>query len=157
MPRWNARATPESRLWNPSAHIRELSATSSAMGLTAVSATTSCRHVGRQRHAFILRVGGRLAGSITRFPRATILTTDVAEFFVLRRFRRTAVGRRAAALLWNAARAGSCASPRATVGTAFWKNAIESYSQHAFSETTRPGSPHNWRVFRFTSPAFPSP
>jgi predicted acetyltransferase len=82
----------------------------------------------------------------------------VAEFFVLRRFRRTAVGHRAAALLWNMLRGNWVVrvSEANHQAMAFWRHAIASYSGDGFSETTRPGNPHNWRVFRF-GPLTPNP
>ena len=54
----------------------------------------------KRRFPFLIRYEGRVAGFIlvTRGPRATF---DVAEFFVLRRYRRDGVGRRAASLLWD--------------------------------------------------------
>ena len=109
------------------------------------------------RQAFLIRAGGRVAGFalVTRGSPATTdpQDLDVAEFFVLRRFRRTGVGQRAAALLWNAL-PGSWVvrvSEGNTPALAFWKNALQSYAPLGFSETRRQGSPHPWRVFHFTT------
>ena len=109
------------------------------------------------RHAFVIRCGGGLAGFAlaTRGSPASDDPDafDVAEFFVLRRFRRTAVGRRAAALLWNSLPGNWVVrvAEGNVAALSFWKHAIASYTANVFSETTRAGAPHNWRVFRFAS------
>lgn len=60
------------------------------------------------RHIFLIKYGSRVAGfaMATRgspaSPRPTNL--DVAEFFVLRAFRRLGVGRQAAFMLWDTIR-----------------------------------------------------
>jgi arginase len=106
------------------------------------------------RHAFLIRCSGRLAGFVlvTHGSPASDdpQDLDVAEFFVLRRFRRTAVGRRAAALLWNTLRGNWVVrvSEANHPAMAFWKHTIAFYSADVFSETAREG---NWRVFRFQS------
>jgi predicted acetyltransferase len=64
-----------------------------------------------RRFAFLIRRGGRIAGFalVMRGSPASddpdVL--DVAEFFVLRRYRRAAVGRQAACLLWDRMPGGS--------------------------------------------------
>ena len=106
---------------------------------------------------FLIYSGEQLAGFAlaTRGSPATDNPEhlDVAEFFVLRGFRRTGVGRQAAFILWNrlpgewvvrvseANRAGLC----------FWQAAVEQYTHGAFFKSKRPGSPHGWDVFTFSS------
>jgi predicted acetyltransferase len=113
------------------------------------------------RHAFLIRSNGRLAGFVlvTRGSPASDdpQVLDVAEFFVLRRFRRTAVGRRAAAILWTTTPGKWVVrvSERNRSALAFWKCAIAAHTANVFSETTREGNPHNWRVFTFGSVATP--
>ncbi len=59
----------------------------------------------KQRFAFLIRCAGELAGFILAVrgsPVESELTAmDVAEFFVLRSYRRAGVGRRAARALWS--------------------------------------------------------
>jgi predicted acetyltransferase len=58
-----------------------------------------------RRFPFLIRLGGRLAGFVlvTRgvLPSNDPDVFDIAEFFVLRRFRRLGVARRAAFLVWD--------------------------------------------------------
>ena len=79
---------------------------------------------------------------------------DVAEFFVLRRFRRSGVGRQAARLLWQRLPGrwivrASHGSPGAVP---FWARVIAEYSAGTATDVTRAGVPHAWQVFSFQSP-----
>jgi predicted acetyltransferase len=82
---------------------------------------------------------------------------DVEEFFVLRRHRRSGVGRRAAMLLWN--RLPGRWIVRVSEGNRgavpFWTRVIGEYTGGAATESTRPGDPHPWRVFSFESVSRP--
>ncbi len=110
-----------------------------------------------RRFAFLIRSGGRVAGFVlvTRGSPATGDPTDldVAEFFVLRQYRRSGVGRQAAFLLWS--RLAGRWVVRVSEGNhralRFWPAVIREYTGGAFSETGRPGTPHPWRVFTFES------
>ena len=110
-----------------------------------------------RRFPFLIRAGSRLAGFalVTRGSPASEDPNDfdVAEFFVLRRHRRSGVGRRAAFLLWNrfAAHWIVRVSEGNQNGLRFWSNVIAEYTSGAAVETMRPGSPHAWRVFMFNS------
>ena len=110
-----------------------------------------------RRFPFLIRCGTRLAGFAlaTRGSPASDDPEDfdVAEFFVVRRYRRSGVGRRAAFLLWNrfAARWIVRVSEGNHSGRRFWASVIAEYTSGALVETTRPGSPHAWRVFSFNS------
>ncbi|HSQ01174.1 MAG TPA: hypothetical protein VL049_28475 [Candidatus Dormibacteraeota bacterium] len=110
-----------------------------------------------RRFPFLIRYGTRLAGFAlaTRGSPASDDPDafDVAEFFVVRRHRRSGVGRRAAFLLWDR-------FPRRWVvrvsegnrsGRLFWAAVIAEYTNGALAETTHPGSPHAWRVYAFDS------
>jgi predicted acetyltransferase len=110
-----------------------------------------------KRYPFLIKCGGSVAGFalVTRGSPVTDDPTDldVAEFFVLRRYRRSGVGRDAARALWDAipgrwvvrvSEANHGALP-------FWFQVIEGYSSGAHTDTRRPGRPHGWRVFTFTS------
>jgi predicted acetyltransferase len=110
------------------------------------------------RHAFLIRCGDKLAGFalVTRGSPASDdpAALDVAEFFVLRRFRRAGVGRRAAAVLWETFPGAWVVRVAEANGSAlsFWRSTIASYTSGRFSEIVRPGDPHSWRVFHFASP-----
>jgi predicted acetyltransferase len=109
------------------------------------------------RFPFLIRAGARLAGFalVTRGSPASDDPNDfdIAEFFVLRRYRRSGVGRRAAFLLWNrfAARWTVRVSEGNQKGLRFWANVIAAYTSATAVETTRSGTPHAWRVFSFNS------
>jgi predicted acetyltransferase len=109
-----------------------------------------------RRFPFLIRCDGRVAG----FALATLGSPatedpdvfDVAEFFVLRRYRRSGVGRRAAVLLWN--RLPGPWIVRVSEGNLgalpFWAGVIAELTGGAATELRRPGDPHAWRVFSFT-------
>lgn len=110
-----------------------------------------------RRFPFLIRCGTRVVGFalVTRgLPGSDDPDVfDVAEFFVVRLHRRSGVGRRAAFLLWNRL-AGSWivrVSEGNRSGCPFWASVIGEYTGGAVVETTRPGSPHAWRVFSFNS------
>jgi predicted acetyltransferase len=108
-----------------------------------------------RRFPFLIRCGTRLAGCalITRGSPASDdpEVFDVAEFFIVRRHRRSGVGRRAAFLLWDRfpVRWTVRVSEGNHRGLLFWASVIAEYTGGAVVETTRPGSPHAWRVFTF--------
>jgi len=106
---------------------------------------------------YVLYVGGRVAGFAlaTRGSPASDDPEhlDVAEFFVLRGYRRSGVGRQAAFLLWNRL-PGEWVVRVSTAnrsGLGFWHGTIEEYTRGAFTETGRSGTPHDWRVFKFVA------
>ena len=111
------------------------------------------------RHAFLIKCGARVAGFAlaTRGSPATDNPTDldVAEFFVLRAFRRAGVGRQAAIALWDGL-PGQWVVRVAEAnrsGLSFWREVIRFYTSGIFLERTRQGDPQDWRVFTFTSAA----
>ena len=106
---------------------------------------------------FLIYSGELLAGFalVTRGSPATDdpAHLDVAEFFVLRGYRRRGVGQQAAFLLWNrlpgqwvvrVSDANRAALP-------FWSTTVAQYTRGAFSESKRSGSPHGWHVLSFAS------
>ena len=111
-----------------------------------------------RRYPFLIRANGRLAGFalIQRGSPATDdpADLDIAEFFVLRRHRRSGVGRLAARQLWD--RMPGHWVVRVSNGNLpalpFWRAVIEDYTGGAFSEEQRPGSPHSWTVLQLNSP-----
>jgi predicted acetyltransferase len=73
---------------------------------------------------------------------------DVAEFFVLRRFRRTGVGRAAMHQLWDQ-RPGHWVvrvSEGNSGGRAFWGRVVREYGE-GVSERSIPGRHYPWRVY----------
>lgn len=116
-----------------------------------------------RRFAFLIKCDGRVVGFalVTRGSPGTDDPSvfDVEEFFVLRRHRRSGVGRRAAMLLWN--RLPGRWIVRVSEGNRgavpFWTRVIAEYTGGAATESTRPGDPHLWRVFSFHSDASRDP
>jgi predicted acetyltransferase len=110
-----------------------------------------------KRFAFLIRSGGRVAGFAlaTRGSPATDdpEDLDVAEFFVLRGYRRTGVGRRAAFLLWDRLPGQWVVrvSKANRAGLPFWHDTVSQYTGGAFSTGSHPGDPHDWQIFRFAS------
>lgn len=110
-----------------------------------------------RRFAFLIRAGSRIAGFalVTRGSPASDdpNVLDVAEFFVLRRYRRTGVGRRAASLLWS--RFPGAWIVRVSEGNRgalpFWASVIAALTSGRVREERREGSPHPWRVYSFDS------
>jgi predicted acetyltransferase len=112
-----------------------------------------------RRSPFLIRFRGCIAGFafVTRGspmsddPEAL----DVAEFFVLRGYRRFGVGRSAARELWDRL-PGSWVvrvSEGNRAGIPFWDAIIREYTSGSYTATQRPGAPHPWRVFTFKSGA----
>ena len=110
-----------------------------------------------RRFPFLIRHGTQVAGFVlaTRGSPASDDPDvfDVAEFFVIRRHRCSGVGRRAAFLLWD--RFPGRWIVRVSEGNLgalpFWAGVIAEYTNGAATEFKRPGQPHAWRVFSFTS------
>jgi len=110
-----------------------------------------------RRFPLLIRCGGKLAG-FALISRGSPVTDDpdvfdMAEFFVLRRYRRAGIGRRAAMLLWDqfAAPWTIRVSEGNHAGCRFWNDTIGEYTNGAMTQATREGRPHAWRVFRFDS------
>ena len=110
-----------------------------------------------RRFPFLIRAGGKLAGFalVTRGLSGDDAPEllDVAEFFVLRSHRRSGVGCEAAFLLWKRlpGRWIVRVSEGNRPGVPFWRSTVQQFTSGAFSESTRPGSPHAWRGFGFES------
>ncbi|MET0386300.1 MAG: hypothetical protein ABW321_10100 [Polyangiales bacterium] len=78
---------------------------------------------------------------------------DVAEFFVLRRLRRSGVGQAAIRQLWDE-RPGHWVvrvSEGNQGGRAFWAKAVADYSAGVFTERSTPGRHFPWRVYELDS------
>jgi len=107
--------------------------------------------------AFLFRLNSRIAGFalVTRGSPATsdLQDLDLAEFFVLRSYRRSGIGRIAASLLFDrlpghwvvrVSEANSAAVP-------FWEDTISRYTHGAASKRMRPGKQHLFHVHSFRS------
>lgn len=104
---------------------------------------------------FLIRCNGRLAGFVFAqrgSPMSADLDVlDVAEFFVLRRYRRARVGRSAALALWRLMPGRWIV--RCAVGNrsalSFWRSVIAEASHGSAHEAERPGKTQPFRVFSF--------
>lgn len=110
-----------------------------------------------RRFPFIVKRGGRVAG-FALATRGSPVTPDpdrfdVAEFFILRRHRRSGVGTRAAALLWRHLPGlwTVRVSDRNAGALPFWASAIATFTRGRASEARRAGTPPDWHVFSFDS------
>jgi predicted acetyltransferase len=109
------------------------------------------------RLAFLIRYGGEIAGFalVTRGSPVTTDPTDldVAEFFVLRSYRRSGVGRQAARQLWDSVPGNWVVrvSDANRAGLRFWEEVVRDYTSGRCIESVRSGSPYGWRVFRFAT------
>jgi predicted acetyltransferase len=96
--------------------------------------------------------GFALIGSATEWL-GDIGVHDVHEFFVLRKFRRTGIGRRMATLLWDE-RPGEWLVRVAEINAPaipFWRNVISTYARGPHKEEARVINGRPWRFFRFES------
>lgn len=106
------------------------------------------------RFAFLIRVDGRLAG-FALVKRGSPASNDpnvldVAEFFVVRRFRRDGVGREAARLLWNTlpGRWTVRVSDGNNGALLFWDDVVRELVRDP-NVTSLPGNPNAWQVYSF--------
>lgn len=111
-----------------------------------------------RRFAYLIKCDRRIAGFafVTRGSPVTDdpAVLDVAEFFVLRRYRRSGVGRAAALLLWKTlpGKWTVRVSESNASGLAFWRGVVGEFTDGRETESVRPGNPNAWRVFSFESP-----
>lgn len=112
-----------------------------------------------RRFPFLIRSGSQIAGFVlvmTGSPASDDPQVhDIAEFFVMRRHRRSGVGGRAAFLAWDRfpGRWIVRVSEANTAAFRFWREIIREYSAGTAIESVRSGAPHRWRVFSFDSRA----
>lgn len=110
-----------------------------------------------RRFPFIVRRGGRVAGFVLATRGSPVTpdpdTFDVAEFFILRRHRRSGVGARAAALLWRHLPGFWTVrvSERNAGALPFWASAIATFTRGRAIEARRAGTSPDWYVFWFDS------
>lgn len=109
------------------------------------------------RFAYLIRRGPHLAGFALVTRGSPVIEDpdvhDMAEFFVMRRHRRSGVGQQAAALLWR--QFPGKWTVRVSEGNApalvFWTRALTEFTRGTATEFARPGNPHARRVFYFDS------
>ena len=108
------------------------------------------------RHfAFLIRVGSQLAGFVL-VTRGSPVTSDdadldVAEFFVLRRHRRSGVGRQSAVALWNQMPGHwivRVAAPNSGA-LVFWTRVISDFTEGQFTQRQATVSGRQWTVLGF--------
>jgi len=108
-------------------------------------------------HAFLVRVDSKLAGFALVQERSRLTgdegVCDMAEFFVMRRFRRRGVGEHVAGWLfdrfpgpWEVRQ-----KTRNVAGTAFWRHAIGAYTGGRFDEVVMDDARWHGPVQRFDS------
>jgi predicted acetyltransferase len=108
------------------------------------------------RYPLLIRAGNRDIG----FVLATVGSPasedpdvyDIAEFFVLRKYRHSGIGRQAAHLLWDRYRGRWFVrvAKRNAGALTFWRRVIAEYDGIGFTEETR-DDPPGWCVFSFVS------
>jgi predicted acetyltransferase len=110
-----------------------------------------------KRFPFWIRQDGALAGFALAMRGSPVTDDpshlDVAEFFVLRRYRRSGIGRDAAFALFDHLRGHWVVrvSKGNARGSAFWPLVIAEYTGGAFTVSEKPGNPHPQRVFELES------
>lgn len=110
-----------------------------------------------RRFPFLIRSGGRVAGFVLAMRGSPMSddpnVLDISEFFVLRRYRRSGVGRRAAFLVWDRLPGQWIVrvAEGNSVALAFWTEIIDEYAERRASVIIRSGLPSAWRVFSFNS------
>jgi len=110
-----------------------------------------------RRFPFLIQSGGRVAGFVLAMRGSPMSddpeVLDISEFFVLRHYRRSGVGRRAAFLVWDQlpGRWIVRVAEGNSGALAFWTGIVDEYSHGRASVTSRPGTPSAWRVFSFDS------
>jgi len=108
-----------------------------------------------RRFPFLIRCGSQLAG----FALATLGSPvsddpnvyDVAELFVLRRYRRSGVGRKAAHLLWDRypGHWSVRVFDRNTAALDFWRGVIADYAGSSVQPRRVEYNGKQWQVFEF--------
>jgi len=109
------------------------------------------------RHPFLLRVDGKLGGFALVSERSRLTGTagvvDMAEFFVMRKYRRQGIGRAAATAAfdrfkgpWEVRQRGQHAD-----ATAFWRRVISQYTNASYQEDLWSDATGSGPVQRFQS------
>jgi predicted acetyltransferase len=111
-----------------------------------------------RRFAFLLRSGTDIAGFALICRGSPISDVphchDMAEFFVLRPYRRSGLGAQAAHLLWQHFRGPWTVrvAEGNRGGLAFWTSAISTYTANAYEATSQMVGARAWVHFSFRTP-----
>ena len=113
-----------------------------------------------RRFAFLIRVDGQVAGFVLATRESSSVADpqvlDVAEFFVLRRYRRQGFGQLAAELLW--CRLPGCWTVRIAeanrIALEFWAIVVAAVIPGKVTESTRLIGSMSWRVYAFDTSVF---
>lgn len=108
-----------------------------------------------RRFAFLIKCDARVAGFVLATRGSPVSedpdTFDVAEFFVIRKYRHGGVGRQAARLLWD--RLPGKWTVRVAQGNRgaldFWRRTVAHAASGTAIESERPGTPNAWLVWAF--------
>jgi predicted acetyltransferase len=109
------------------------------------------------RHPFFVRAGGKLAGFALVQDRSRLTGAmgihDMAEFFILRRYRRQGLGERAARIIFDGFPGPWEVRERPTnaAALAFWRRVIDRYTHGRFRELTLNDQTWQGPVQLFTS------
>ena len=108
------------------------------------------------RHPFLIRVGGKLAGFVlvkSSEVSGKIAVWDMAEFFVVRRYRRHRVGTIIAHQVWRRfpGRWEIRVLDSNLSGHQFWERAISLFREEAVPSMRVEKAGKRWRVFSFES------
>ena len=112
---------------------------------------------GARHSSYLIRSGGTLAGFAIVSPRSYLTgksgVTDMAQFFVMRRYRRKGVGRTAATCLFD--RHPGAWEVRVieenSGANVFWRSAIDGYTSGAFNVSDIDAPNDSGTLFSFTS------
>ena len=100
------------------------------------------------RHPFIIRVAGKLAGFVLVRQLATEpkAVQGIAEFFVMRKYRRLGVGQQAAQTVFDRfAGSWEIGVLRSNVGAqGFWRSVVGKYTMGRYTETDMETSDEGW-------------
>jgi predicted acetyltransferase len=115
-------------------------------------------HEPERRFPFLIHVGSQLGGFVlvTRGSPVTSNPTDldVAEFFVLQRYRRSRVGYQVAFCLWDRMPGHWIVrvAERNPGALPFWTRVVTDYTEGQFTQTQATAAGKLWTVFGFDSP-----
>ena len=115
------------------------------------------------RHAFWFRVDGQLAGFAILDERSRLTgdpnTMDVAEFFVMRKYRRRGIGALCAVHAFNLfpRKWEVRQQARNTAASAFWRKTIDRYTGSRFQETVHDDERWHGLVQSFDAQAVTEP
>lgn len=111
----------------------------------------------RNRYPFIVRVGGQLAGLVLMGQGSEISesndTWDMAEFFVLRGYRRRGIGMKVAQEIWKrySGKWEIRVMEKNEKGKKFWQEAVEKFIRKTAEPITVEKRGKRWVVYTFES------